>query len=215
MKTTRIKICGICSVTDAKYASSAGADAIGMVFYAESPRNVSLETANDIVSSLPPFISTVGLFVNSSQQEVKQVLSSVQLDLLQFHGVEDEAFCKSFDRPYIKAVRVKDDTDLASICQQYKSARGMLLDSYKKGTAGGTGEVFDWGLISKNLSLPVILAGGLNPGNVAAAVSAVQPWAVDVSSGVEESPGKKDQQKIVQFIRAVTGRIDAKNAKDR
>jgi phosphoribosylanthranilate isomerase len=203
MKTTRIKICGICTVADANNACKAGADAIGMVFYDKSPRHVSLETAKDIVSSLPPFISAVGLFVNSSQQEVRQVLNSVQLDLLQFHGAEDEVFCNSFDRPYIKAVRVKDDTDLAGICNQYKSARGVLLDSYKKGTAGGTGEAFDWGLIPMNLSLPVILAGGLNPGNVAAAVSAVQPWAVDVSSGVEESPGKKDQQKIVQFIQAV------------
>lgn len=203
MKTTRIKICGICSIEDAVNASNAGADAIGMVFYAKSPRNVTLETAKDIVSSLPPFISTVGLFVNSSRQEVKQVLSTVQLDLLQFHGDEDEAFCNSFDRPYIKAVRVKDDTDLADICRQFKSARGLLLDSYKKGTAGGTGEAFDWGLIPMNLSLPVILAGGLNPVNVKAAVSAVQPWAVDVSSGVEEAPGKKDQQKIVQFIQAV------------
>jgi len=203
MNKTRIKVCGICTVADAKLACSAGADAIGMVFYAKSTRNVTVETAMDIVSSLPPFVSSAGLFVNSARQEVNQVLSRVQLDLLQFHGDEDEAFCSSFDRPYIKAVRVKGDTDLSSLCQQYASARGLLLDSYNKDAAGGTGEVFDWGLIPKGLSLPVILAGGLTPENVAAAISTVQPWAVDVSSGVEESPGKKDQRKIERFISAV------------
>ena len=203
MNKTRIKVCGICTVADANKACIAGADAIGMVFYADSPRNVTIASAMEIVSSLPPFICAVGLFVNSSQQEVNQVLSSVQLDLLQFHGDEDEVFCNSFDRPYIKVVRIKSDTDLVSLCQQYASARGILLDSYKKGTPGGTGEAFDWELIPNDLSLPVILAGGLNPENVAQAVSSVKPWAVDVSSGVEESPGKKDQKKIVQFIRAV------------
>ncbi|NOY17396.1 MAG: phosphoribosylanthranilate isomerase [Gammaproteobacteria bacterium] len=203
MTKTRIKVCGICSVADANKACNAGVDAIGMLFYAKSPRIVTPDSAMEIVSSLPPFISTVGLFVNSSEQEVNQVLSRVQLDLLQFHGEEDEAFCSRFDRPYIKVVRVKRETDLASLCQQYASARGILLDSYKKGTSGGTGEVFDWGLIPDNLPLPVILAGGLNPKNVAIAISRVQPWAVDVSSGVEESPGKKDAYKIEQFVRAV------------
>lgn len=203
MNKTRIKVCGICTVADAYKACNAGADAIGMVFYAKSPRNVTVTSAMEIVSSLPPFISAVGLFVNSSQQEVNQVLSRVRLDLLQFHGDEDEVFCSSFDRPYIKVVRVKKDTDLPHSCQQYASARGILLDSYKKGTAGGSGETFDWSLIPNDLSLPVVLAGGLNPENVAVAVSTVQPWAVDVSSGVEESPGKKDAHKIEQFIRAV------------
>ncbi|MEA1890034.1 MAG: phosphoribosylanthranilate isomerase [Pseudomonadota bacterium] len=203
MNNTRIKICGICNVDDAQKACIAGATAVGMVFYAKSPRNVTVASAREIVSSLPPFISSVGLFVNSSQQEVNQVLSRVQLDLLQFHGDEDEAFCNSFDRPYIKVTRVKNDTDLVRVCEQYASARGLLLDSYKMGTPGGTGEAFDWGLIPDDLSLPVILAGGLNPENVAEAISRVRPWAVDVSSGVEKSPGKKDQEKMVQFIRAV------------
>ncbi len=205
MSKTRIKVCGICTIADANKACNAGVDAIGMVFYAKSPRNVTVKTAMDIVSSLPPFVSSVGLFVNSDQQEVKQVLTHVQLDLLQFHGDEDEAFCSSFNRPYIKVVRVTRDTDLASICIRYASARGVLLDSYKEGTPGGTGEAFDWGMIPNDLSLPVILAGGLTPENVAAAVSRVQPWAVDVSSGVEESPGKKDAYKIEQFIHAVKG----------
>ncbi|MFW2439146.1 MAG: phosphoribosylanthranilate isomerase [Arenicellales bacterium] len=207
MNRTRVKVCGICTVADASKVCKAGADAIGIVFYGKSPRNVGITLAREIVSSLPPFISVVGLFVNSSKQEINQVLSTVQLDLLQFHGDEDEAFCNSFDRPYIKAVRVTSDTDLINSCQPYPSARGVLLDSYKKGLPGGTGEAFDWELIPKKLPLPVILAGGLNPGNVARAVSSVQPWAVDVSSGVEESPGKKDQKKIEQFIRAV-GSID-------
>ena len=207
MNRTRVKICGICTVADANEACNAGADAIGMVFYGNSPRNVTIASAMEIISSLPPFICAVGLFVNSSQQEVNHVLSHVQLDLLQFHGDEDEAFCNSFDRPYIKVVRVKSDTDLVGSCKQYASARGILLDSYKKGTPGGTGEAFDWAVIPKKLALPVILAGGLNPENVAQAVSSVQPWAVDVSSGVEKSPGKKDQKKLEQFIRAV-GSVD-------
>ena len=180
-----------------------GADAIGMVFYSKSPRYISIEDAQEIVSHIPPFASTVGLFVNSSSDTVRNVLSEVPLDLLQFHGDEDESFCKSFNRPYIKAVRVKADTDLLQICHQYSSARGILLDSYKKGTPGGTGETFDWSMIPAKLPLPVILAGGLDANNVAEAVSAVHPWAVDVSSGVEHSAGKKDRQKVEQFIRAV------------
>lgn len=206
MNRTRIKICGICSVDDAAIACNAGADAIGLVFYEKSPRNVTLESAAEIVASLPPLVSVVGLFVNSSDEEVRQVLSRVQLDLLQFHGDEDEDFCSSFDRPYIKAIRVKSDTDLSNLCQLYVSARGFLLDSYRKDTPGGTGETFDWELIPSELSFPVILAGGLNPENVAQAISAVQPWAVDVSSGVEASPGKKDQQKIEQFVHAISSK---------
>lgn len=206
MNRTRIKICGICSVDDAAIACNAGADAIGLVFYEKSPRNVTLESAAEIVASLPPLVSVVGLFVNNSDEEVRQVLSRVQLDLLQFHGDEDEDFCSSFDRPYIKAIRVKSDTDLSNLCQLYVSARGFLLDSYRKDTPGGTGETFDWELIPSELSFPVILAGGLNPENVAQAISAVQPWAVDVSSGVEASPGKKDQQKIEQFVHAISSK---------
>ena len=202
MTRTRVKVCGICTLTDAGYAVTAGADAIGMVFYPKSPRHVSVSTAKNIAASLPPFVSAVGLFVNSSHQDISNVLSEVQLDLLQFHGDEDEAFCNSFNRPYIKAVRVKAETDLYQLCKQYDSARGILLDSYKQGVPGGTGETFDWNIIPHDLPLPVILAGGLDGNNVAQAISTAKPWAVDVSSGVEESPGKKDQQKIVQFFRA-------------
>lgn len=203
MTRIRVKVCGLCTLADAEHAIIAGADAIGMVFYSKSPRYISISDAQEIVSHIPPFASTVGLFVNSSSDTVRNVLSEVPLDLLQFHGDEDESFCKSFNRPYIKAVRVKTDTDLLQICHQYSSARGILLDSYKKGTPGGTGETFDWSMIPSKLPLPVILAGGLDANNVAEAVSAVHPWAVDVSSGVEHSAGKKDRQKVEQFIRAV------------
>ena len=203
MTRTRVKVCGICTADDADAAVSAGADAIGMVFYPKSPRHVSISAAREIASSISPFVTTVGLFVNSSSEAINDVLSEVQLGLLQFHGNEDEVFCKSFNLPYIKALRVKAETDLYKQCEQYASARGILLDSYKKGTPGGTGEIFDWDVIPGDLSLPVILAGGLNANNVAQAISTVNPWAVDVSSGVEESPGKKDQQKILQFFNAV------------
>jgi len=203
MRRTRIKICGICSVADAMSACNAGADSIGLVFVDQSPRKVKADTAIEIVSKIPPFITIVGLFVNNSRDEILQVLSRVHLDLLQFHGDEDEAFCDSFDLPYIKVIRVKKDTDLSAFCFKYASAKGILLDSYKKGIAGGTGEAFDWDLIPEDLPLPVILAGGLNPGNVAEAVKKTRPWAVDVSSGVEASPGNKDREKIEQFIGAV------------
>lgn len=203
MTRTRVKVCGLCTLADAKHAIIAGADAIGMVFYSKSPRYISIADAQEIVSRIPPFASTVGLFVNSRFETVRNILSEVPLDLLQFHGDEDEVFCNSFNRPYIKAVRVKADTDLLHICHQYPSARGILLDSYKKGTPGGTGETFDWGMIPRRLPLPVVLAGGLDANIVAEAVSAVHPWAVDVSSGVELSPGIKDRQKVEQFIRAV------------
>jgi len=203
MTRTRVKVCGITTSTDAGYAIAAGADAIGMVFYSKSPRHVSISAAREITSAMPPFTSTVGLFVDSSHRDVSSVLADVALDLLQFHGDEDELFCSSFNRPYIKAVRVRPETDLVQICSQYSSARGILLDSYKKGTPGGTGETFDWNSIPENLPLPIVLAGGLDTKNVAKAVSIVQPWAVDVSSGVEMSPGKKDRQKIEQFIQTV------------
>jgi phosphoribosylanthranilate isomerase len=203
MSRTRVKVCGICTADDAVAAVSAGADAIGMVFYPKSPRHISVSTAKYITSSLPPFVSAVGLFVNSSFQDVSDVLAEVQLTLLQFHGDEDESFCNSFKLPYIKALRVKAGSDLRQECRQYQSARGILLDSYKKGLPGGTGETFDWDVIPDDLPLPVILAGGLDGNNVEQAISTVKPWAVDVSSGVEESPGKKDPLKIVQFIKAV------------
>ena len=203
MARTRIKICGICSPADAITAIEAGADAIGLVFYEKSPRNVTLEQAEEIMSVVPPFVTTVSLFVNSEQQRIEEVITRVKPDLLQFHGDEDEPFCCHFDRPYIKAVRVQADADLHQICNQYPTAKGILLDSYTKGVPGGTGEVFDWQMIPPDLALPLILAGGLNSGNVAEAIAIASPWAVDVSSGVEASPGKKDVRKINLFVQEV------------
>ena len=201
---TRLKICGITSVQDAATAVAAGADAIGLVFYPDSPRCVSADKAREIISSLPPFITTVGLFVNASQDEVKAVLDRVALDLLQFHGKEDPGFCVSFGRPYIKAVRVRERSDLDTVAVDYSSAAGVLLDSYQKGVPGGTGETFNWGLIPPDMTIPVILAGGLKPSNVAEAIRKVCPYAVDVSSGVESSPGVKNEQAIHAFARAVS-----------
>jgi phosphoribosylanthranilate isomerase len=166
MSRTRVKVCGICSTYDADTAVQAGTDAIGLVFYAKSPRYLSISRAREITTSLPPFVTAVGLFVNSSTTEVREVLSEVQLQLLQFHGDEDEAFCKSFDLPYIKALRVKPEIDLYQQCRKFSSARGVLLDSYRKGVPGGTGETFDWGLIPDDLPLPVILAGGMVSNNI-------------------------------------------------
>lgn len=209
---TRVKICGISSIDDALHAAIAGADAIGLVFYGRSPRHVDVARARDIVSALPPFVTSVGLFVDAPVGEVEQVLSQVPLDLLQFHGDEPEHYCHGFSRPYLKAVRVRPDTDLRQICENYTSAAGLLVDSYTKGVPGGTGEAFNWDLIPAGMSLPIILAGGLNPGNVADAIARVKPWAVDVSSGVEAAPGRKDRYAVQTFIDAVA---DANAAEDR
>jgi phosphoribosylanthranilate isomerase len=203
MTRTRIKICGICTPADAITVVQSGADAIGMVFYDRSPRHVSLDQAAEIAAVIPPFISTVCLFVNAERGDINEVISRVKPDLLQFHGDEDEEFCSSFDVAYIKALRVQDGSGLMQSCRDYSSAKGILLDSYTPGTPGGTGESFDWSGIPEQLPLPVILAGGLDSDNVARAISIARPWAVDVSSGVEEYPGKKDALKVSRFVQAV------------
>ena len=203
MARTRVKICGITRVEDAMAASDAGADAIGLVFYAPSPRNVAPLEAVRLVAPVSSFITTVGLFVNPKADEVRKVLELVPLDRLQFHGDETEAFCRQFDTPYIKALRAKPGADFAALADAYSSAAGILLDSYKPGVAGGTGEVFDWRLIPASLRSSIILAGGLNADNVASAIRAVSPGAVDVSGGVESSPGIKSTAKIRAFIEAV------------
>ena len=200
---TRVKICGITRVEDALAAVRLGADAIGLVFYAESPRNVSLQAAQEIVAVLPPFISVVGLFVNASQNKIETVLSQLQLDVLQFHGDETAADCAQFNLPYLKAIRVKPDTNLLQCCLEFNSAKALLLDAYTDAAYGGTGHVFDWNLIPKSLPLPVILAGGLTAENVGAAIQQIQPYAVDVSGGVERAKGIKDAEKIAAFMRAV------------
>jgi phosphoribosylanthranilate isomerase len=201
---TAVKICGITRTQDAQAAVRFGAHALGFVFYANSPRNIAAVRAAELVKALPPFVTTVGLFVDPVASEVKSVLEQVRLDLLQFHGEEPPAFCEQFGTPYIKAVRVKAGVDLLQYAQRYATtARGLLLDAFVDGTHGGTGTAFDWSLIPRDLPLPVILSGGLNPANVAAAIRAVAPCAVDVSSGVEASPGIKDPQKIAAFMKEV------------
>jgi phosphoribosylanthranilate isomerase len=198
--TLRVKICGITRLQDLHAACAAGADALGFVFYEKSPRNVSIETAAALLRALPPFVQSVGLFVNAEPAFIAAVLKAVPLDLLQFHGDETPADCERYGRPYIKAVRVNQDTDLLKCAADFESARGLLLDAWVAGVAGGTGERFDWNLIPAELPGPVILSGGLTPDNVATAVQQVRPWAVDVSSGVEASKGIKDAQKLAQFI---------------
>ncbi|MBK5343183.1 phosphoribosylanthranilate isomerase [Pseudomonas sp. MWU13-2625] len=203
MSAVRSKICGITRIEDALAAVEAGADAIGFVFYAKSPRAVSVQQARAIIQALPPFVTTVGLFVNASRCELGEILDAVPLDLLQFHGDEVVADCEGWHRPYIKALRVKAGDDIAAAVDAYPSASGVLLDTYVEGVPGGTGEAFDWSLIPQTLSKPLILAGGLTPENVADAVARVKPYAVDVSGGVEASKGIKDHAKIRAFINAV------------
>ncbi|MFO1321650.1 MAG: phosphoribosylanthranilate isomerase [Burkholderiales bacterium] len=200
---TRIKICGITSTGDALAAAHAGADAIGLVFYAASPRNVDRARARAIVAALPPFVTTVGLFVNPTPSEVRETLTAVPLDLLQFHGDEDAAFCRSFDHPFIKAIALAPGVDLLQSAANFANARGILVDAFVPGVHGGTGVTADWSAIPSELPLPLILAGGLTPQIVADAVRAVRPWAVDVSSGVERAKGIKDHDKMLAFVRGV------------
>ena len=200
---TRVKICGITRVEDALAAASSGADAIGLVFYERSPRHVSVEQAVQLVAVLPPFVTVVGLFVNADAAFVREVLARVPLDMLQFHGDESPEFCAQFARPYLKAIRVKAGVDLLQCASDFRSARGLLLDAHVEGVPGGTGVSFDWTLIPNRLPLPVILSGGLDAANVPAAIKQVQPYAVDVSSGVEASKGIKDAAKIAAFINEV------------
>lgn len=201
---TRIKICGITSLDDALQAIEAGADALGFVFYEPSPRYVEPETVKRIIGALPPFVTTVGLFVNAEASYVSEVVSLTSLSLIQFHGNETEDFCSSFGIPYIKAVRVQSAKDIIEADKEYVSAQGILLDAYKKGVPGGTGESFDWALIPENINKPMILAGGLSVSNVGQAVNTVRPYAVDVSGGVELHKGVKDHAKVTRFIEEVS-----------
>lgn len=200
---TRVKICGITRPEDALAAAKAGADAIGLVFYDKSPRAVDIGQAWEILDALPPFVTTVGLFVDMDAQTLEDILVEVPLDVLQFHGDETPDFCEQFGHPYIKAIRMKPETDLKGLAQRYESAQGLLLDTYRPGVPGGTGEAFDWSLAQQACDKPIILAGGLTPENVARAIGQVRPWAVDVSGGVEKEKGIKDSGKISAFIQAV------------
>jgi phosphoribosylanthranilate isomerase len=203
MNPVRIKICGITRTEDALAAARLGVDAIGLVFYAPSPRAVTIEQAAAIVRALPPFVTAVGLFVNAGVDEVQAVLQQVQLDLLQFHGDESGDYCRQFQQPYIKVLRMNPALDIVRASEMFGDARGILLDSYVAGVHGGTGQAFDWTDVPAGLKKPIILAGGLTPDNVATAIETVRPWAVDVSGGVESAKGIKDSDKMAAFVEAV------------
>jgi phosphoribosylanthranilate isomerase len=200
---TRIKICGIRDPAHARVAADAGADAIGLVFYRDSPRFVTQSQAAAIARALPPFVAAVGLFVNASGDEVRGAIESVGLDWLQFHGDEPPEFCAQFGRPWLRAVRMERGTDLLECSRRFSAARALLLDAHVPGQPGGTGLTFDWAAIPRELPLPIVLSGGLDASNVGRAMRAARPWAVDVSSGVEASRGVKDPGKIVEFVRKV------------
>jgi phosphoribosylanthranilate isomerase len=200
---TRTKICGITRTEDVQSVAASGADAFGLVFYAKSPRHVTPQQAREVIRAVPPFLSAVGLFVNPAESEVREVLSQVPLDVLQFHGEEEPEFCAQFGRPYLKAIRVRPGVNLVECAARYAGAQALLLDAYVEGTHGGTGASFDWAMIPQELPLPVILSGGLDANNVAEAIRQVRPYAVDVSSGVEASKGIKDATKIAAFIKEV------------
>ena len=202
----RVKICGITSVEDAQKVCNAGVDAIGLVFYEKSPRNVSIPQAAEICASLPPFVSVVALFLNASSEFVNSVLASVPIDLLQFHGSESPEFCASFKHPYIKVIGMRDVDSFEkfdAIAKQYPDAKGFLVDSHATGKAGGTGETFEWKNVPINYQKPVILAGGLNPENISDAILQAPVYGYDLSSGVESTPGIKDEEKIKHLMNEV------------
>ncbi|WP_372980584.1 phosphoribosylanthranilate isomerase [Marinobacter sediminum] len=201
--STRVKICGLTRTEDVESAVAAGADALGFVFYEPSPRAVSIADAQTLIRSVPAFVSVVGLFVNPTEQEVREVLSRLPLDLLQFHGDESPEFCSQFQRRWIKAIRVQNREQVIQAFARYHEAAGLLVDAWDPERYGGTGKSFNWDLIPSEKPLPLILAGGLSSDNVFRAVEQVQPWAVDVSGGVERSKGIKDIQKISDFIKEV------------
>lgn len=199
---TRVKICGITRVEDALHAAFMGADAIGLVFYHASPRHVTIAQAQRIVAKLPAFVSVVGLFVDAPEETIRNVLYHVSLDCLQFHGHESPDMCNIYDKPYIKAVHMQPDTDISSVADFYRDASALLLDTFKPGIMGGSGQRFDWNYVPQTCPLPIILAGGLSPDNAQEAIRSVKPYALDVSSGVEVNKGIKDHNKITDFLRA-------------
>ena len=200
---TRVKICGITRPEDGRAAAQAGADAIGLVFYAKSPRHVALQQAQIICRDLPPFVSVVALFVNALREQVTEVLDSVPVDLLQFHGNEQAGQCTGFGRPYIKAIAMKEGCDPLSTMKEHPEASGFLLDAWQPELHGGGGVTFDWAQMPERSVKPMILAGGLSAENISQAVARTRPFAVDVSSGVESDKGIKSMEKIQAFMRGV------------
>jgi phosphoribosylanthranilate isomerase len=205
----RIKVCGMTRAEDVAEAARLGVDAVGLVFYPKSPRNVSIDQARELVSALPAFVTVTALFLDPDRDHVQRVLDNVRVELLQFHGGEPAEFCRSFGRPYIKAVPMGGQVDVSEYAQRHAGAAALLLDSHAAGQRGGTGVSFDWALLPKVEGPPVIVAGGLNPSNVATAIRIVRPYGVDVSSGVESAPGIKDIGKMADFVREVNRAADA------
>jgi phosphoribosylanthranilate isomerase len=203
MLATRVKICGLTRADDVLEACRLGVDALGLVFYKPSRRYVDIASAAALSDIIPPFVQRVGLFVNPTAAEVNDVLAAVGIDLLQFHGDETAAFCESFKRPYIKAFAAQENVDLLAKMHAHPQARAFLIDTYKVGEPGGTGETFNWDLFPRESLRPLILAGGLHAENVTAAIAALAPYAVDVSGGVEASAGCKSAEKMAAFIRQV------------
>lgn len=200
---TRIKCCGMTRVADALLAAQLGADAIGLVFTARSRRKVTIVQAQKIVHALPPFVTSVALFMDDGERWVQQVVDEVQPTLLQFHGDESDAWCMQFGRPFLKAIAMGDGAAVLAELRAYPHAAALLLDGHARGAAGGTGRTFDWSLLPAGVPQPLILAGGLDARNVGAGIRALHPWAVDVSTGVEVVPGIKAADKLAAFIRAV------------
>lgn len=201
---TRCKICGVKDLVSANWAAEAGADAVGLNFVPGSPRQLSIREAAPIAAEMPALVSRVGLFMNAAAEEVRALLGQVHLDLLQFHGEETEDYCRSFDLPYIKALHIGPESDVQSLMMQHPAAQLLLFDTLHSSGQGGTGKQFDWQLLAKaECPRPFMLAGGLRPGNVAAAIDLLAPFAVDVSSGVESERGVKSRAKIEAFIQQV------------
>jgi len=200
---TRVKICGFTTVNEAVYAANLGVDAIGLVFYPPSPRNVSLNQAKKIVAALPAFTTVVALFVDEAERIINHVLNNIAIDCLQFHGHETPQACRLYNKPYIKALSIRETTNIKQLAIDYHDASALLLDAYHPQAKGGTGKRFDWDLIPKPCSLPIILAGGLNAKNVKQAIIKVNPYALDVSSGVEIKKGIKERAKMTAFIKEV------------
>lgn len=213
---TRVKICGVTNTEDLDLAVSAGADAIGFNFYPKSPRFLEVDQARPLFERLPPYVTSVGLFVNASVEQVKAVLAELSIGLLQFHGDESDEYCRQFGQPYMKALRVTAESDIAELISQYPNSQGILLDAFDENAFGGTGRTIDWTALEKHLdkvNKPLVLAGGLKPENVAKAIMQTRPFSVDVSSGVEKisvegearNQRKKDPQRIKAFLNAVRG----------
>ena len=200
---TKIKICGITNLKNAREAVELGVDALGFVFFSESPRYIKPKKARAIINLLPSFVSRVGLFVNAPKQEVLSVISESRVNLLQFHGDEDENFCNQFNLPYIKAISFKDGINLLEYCHLFASSSAILIDTYSEKMRGGTGETFNWELIPKHLPLPLIIAGGLDSNNVTSLINSVNPYGVDVSGGVELDKGIKDHSMMKNFVLGV------------